>query len=40
LEPNHYAYFGAIPLWAIATLYITPAQFLAGISFGCFAIPF
>jgi hypothetical protein len=38
LELNNYAYFGAVPLWAIATLYITPAQFLAGVSFGYFAI--
>jgi hypothetical protein len=40
LEPNNYAYFGAIPVWAIATLYILPTQFLAGISLGHFALYF
>jgi hypothetical protein len=39
LELNNYAYFGAFALWAIATLYIFPAQFLAGITFDCFAVP-
>jgi hypothetical protein len=38
LELNNYAYFGAIPIWAIATLYISPTRVFAEARIRCFAV--